>query len=150
MVKAYKITTQKLASTLLAITFGVSSANQLALVDAVETGVPYANFKKAAKRLDLSETGLAKLVGIASSTLSYQKKTKNARLSVDNSEKLYRYINLLERAIIVLNDESYALEWFRQPNAAFEGKSPAEIARNEAGAQMVLDLLGRVEYGVFS
>ncbi len=148
--RSYVIPKQQIAKSLLATTFAGMAITPFAIAKSVDEGLPYAAFQRAANHLNQSERALANLTGIAPSTLSHQKNSKNARLSIENSEKLYRYVNLLQRSIEVFNDEDYAKKWFESANDAFEGKSPAEIARNEVGAEAVRDLLIRIEYGVFS
>ncbi len=147
---SYTVPEYKEKKSLLRTTFVGDSITPFAIANLVEQGLPYVVFKRAADYLNQTETSLAKLTGIPISTLSHQKKSKKARLSVENSEKLYRYVNLLQRSIEVLNDEDYAKQWFQSPNDAFSDKSPAEVARNEVGAEAVHDLLNRIEYGVFS
>lgn len=120
----------------------------LELADIVEAGAPYAALRRGASALDMSEHRFAEVIGIPSSTLSRRRKEK--RLSAAESERLYRFVQLLERATDVLEDAEYARAWLSTPNDAFGGKTPLDTAKTEPGAQAVHNLLTRVEYGVFS
>jgi putative toxin-antitoxin system antitoxin component (TIGR02293 family) len=50
----------------------------------------------------------------------------------------------------VFDDESVAAEWLRAPNLALGDVAPLAMADTELGAREVDDLLGRIEYGVYS
>ena len=68
----------------------------------------------------------------------------------DESDRLYRIARLYERAAEVLGDAETARRWRKKEAWALGGRTPLEFASNEAGAQEVERLLGRIEYGVFS
>ena len=146
MLKTYQPYPVPSTKTPLEETFEGSSFLELA--DIVKAGAPYTALIRGAKMLNLSENRFADIVGIPSSTLARRRKEK--RLSVEESERLYRFIQLLERAIDVLEDADYARVWLGSPNEAFGAKTPLDIAKTEPGAQAVHNLLTRVEYGVFS
>jgi putative toxin-antitoxin system antitoxin component (TIGR02293 family) len=50
----------------------------------------------------------------------------------------------------VLEDAGRAREWLHQPQRGLGNRIPLDLIRTEAGAREVEDLLGRIEYGVFS
>ncbi|PKN17919.1 MAG: hypothetical protein CVU71_10330 [Deltaproteobacteria bacterium HGW-Deltaproteobacteria-6] len=60
------------------------------------------------------------------------------------------YERLLQRAIDVFGDEEKAKQWFSSPQKALGGKTPLEYSESDVGAQEVEDLLGRIEWGVYS
>jgi putative toxin-antitoxin system antitoxin component (TIGR02293 family) len=55
---------------------------------------------------------------------------------------------------VVLNffagDNQKASRWLSTPAAAFDGKTPREMLEQPAGHDIVMSLIGRVEYGVYS
>ena len=55
-----------------------------------------------------------------------------------------------DKAVDVLEDRNLARKWFKEPVRALNGRTPLEFSDTELGAQEVEDLLGRIEYGVFS
>ena len=61
-----------------------------------------------------------------------------------------RISNLYDRAIEVLGDQERAEAWLKKPNKALGMKTPLQYADTELGAREVENLLGRLEYGVFS
>lgn len=72
------------------------------------------------------------------------------RLQTDESERLFRIAALYDRAIEVLGDPERARAWFKEPKKALGMKTPLQYADTEPGAREVENLLGRLEYGVFS
>ncbi len=54
------------------------------------------------------------------------------------------------RAQQVFEDAAAAVAWISRPNRALGGVAPLTVLDTEAGYELVLDTLGRIEYGVFS
>ena len=61
-----------------------------------------------------------------------------------------RISNLYDRALEVLGDQERAEAWLKAPQKALGMKTPLQYADTEIGAREVENLLGRLEYGVFS
>ena len=54
------------------------------------------------------------------------------------------------RAVEVLESMDHARQWLTSPQLGLGGSVPLEYAETEVGAREVEDLLGRIEYGVYS
>jgi len=57
---------------------------------------------------------------------------------------------VIQQAITVLEDEDHASHWLKTPRSYFNGAMPLSLIITEEGTAEVLDLLGRIEHGVFS
>lgn len=57
---------------------------------------------------------------------------------------------LLARAVEVIGNERDALHWLQTPRRALNNQIPLKFIETDGGQQEVLDLLGRIEHGVFS
>jgi len=57
---------------------------------------------------------------------------------------------LLNRTEEVFESHELASQWLDTPNRALKGRKPIELSKTNAGLHEVLDLLGRIEHGVFS
>lgn len=57
---------------------------------------------------------------------------------------------VLLRALEVFGDSGRALKWMRESNPALNGGTPIRAIQTEEGRRQVLDILGRIEYGVIS
>lgn len=114
----------------------------------MEAGVATSVFVALARRLRVSESELAKVVGMSNSTLSRRK--RSGVLAPDEGEHVVRVAALLDRAAAVFGDEAQAVDWLTSANLALDGRVPLVFAGTEFGAREVEDLLGRLEFGVYT
>ena len=61
---------------------------------------------------------------------------------------MYRADRVWNRALAVLEDENAVRDWINRDNRSLGGESPLSLLDTEAGYELVLDTLGRIEYGV--
>ena len=54
------------------------------------------------------------------------------------------------KAVEVMESEKDARRWLTSPQFGLGGAVPLEYAETEVGAREVEDLLGRIEFGVYS
>ena len=66
------------------------------------------------------------------------------------TDRLLRFARLFGLAVDVLDSAEAAQKWLKTPARALEFASPLEFAETEVGAREVENLLGRIEYGVYS
>jgi len=116
-------------------------------IRAVERGLPYGVFTRLREELDVRKSELAELAQISTRTLNRRK--ERGFFSPTESERLYRFEELLKAAERVLATRDEARQWLKTPVRALGGSSPLRFAKHESGAREVFDLLGRLEYGVF-
>lgn len=57
---------------------------------------------------------------------------------------------LVARAIEVLGSNAAADRWLRESNPLLGNETPLALLCKDDGAQLVYDLLGRIEHGIFS
>ena len=110
--------------------------------------LPFETFNEIKKELGLTQAELADLAQISLRTLSRRK--KQGHFTSTESERLQRFRDLLETAQNVLEDEDSARKWLKSEVPALGGETPLHFAKHESGAREVFDLIGRIEYGVFS
>jgi len=51
---------------------------------------------------------------------------------------------------LFVGDEQSAAEWLNKPAKALNGCKPMDMANNQAEFDLVLDLIGRLQHGVFT
>lgn len=100
-----------------------------------------------AARLGVTQDGLFRLLRLPHSTMK-ARISKNDTLSASEQDRLYRTEKVLARTLAVLEDEPSARAWLVQANRSLGGEAPLAMLDTEAGYELVLDTLGRIEYGV--
>jgi putative toxin-antitoxin system antitoxin component (TIGR02293 family) len=86
---------------------------------------------------------------IPARTLKHRK-AKAMRLSLDESDKAARAARVLAFAEEAFGDLKKALSWMRKPKKRFEGQTPMEMLRTEAGARLVEEELIQIDEGMFA
>jgi putative toxin-antitoxin system antitoxin component (TIGR02293 family) len=118
------------------------------LVRALKDGLPVRELDALRRNLDVPMDRLATLLGISKATLHRRK--ASGRLDVGESDRVVRVARLIGRALVVLESLEDARRWLSSPQVGLGGAVPLEYAETEVGAREVEDLLGRIEYGVYS
>lgn len=118
------------------------------LMEAVHVGLPMQELTKLQVTLAVPIEKLVPMLGISKATL-HRRKAKG-RLDSVESDRVVRYARLMGRAVDVMESEEYARQWLNSPQFGLGGAVPLEYAETEVGAREVENLLGRMEYGVYS
>ncbi len=126
---------------------GLQAENVNELIGALKQGIPADSFDKLRDRLNVSDNLLSKIVQIPKRTLT--RRRRDGRLRTDESERVLRVARVYDKALEVFEDEGAVESWLKNPARGLGYKSPLEYADTELGAQEVINLLGRIEHGVF-
>jgi len=118
------------------------------IIDAVQHGLGIGEMEDLRSMLDLPIEGLASKLGISKATLHRRKAA--GRLDPAESDRLVRFARLMGKAIEVMESKENARKWLNSPQVGLGGAVPLDYAETEVGAREVEDLLGRIEYGVYS
>jgi putative toxin-antitoxin system antitoxin component (TIGR02293 family) len=118
------------------------------LEQAVRTGIPSASVRALAAATSTTLTLLQDLADIDRGTFARRSKNK-MRLKPSESDRIARIARIAARAIETLGRE-HGLAWLRERNRALGGRIPVELLQTDIGAAQVEQILGRIEYGVFS
>jgi putative toxin-antitoxin system antitoxin component (TIGR02293 family) len=118
------------------------------LIEVVRLGLPVQELKDLQASLDVPMEKLVPMLGISKATLHRRK--AGGRLGPAESDRVVRFARLMGKAVEVLQSEENARQWLTLPQFGLGGAVPLEYAETEVGAREVEDLLGRIEYGVYS
>lgn len=102
-----------------------------------------------ANRVGVSQERLLKDLRLPRSTMK-ARIASNAALSPTEQDRIYRVEKVLARAHAVFEESNAARAWIVRENRALGAVSPLSLLDTEAGYELVLDTLGRIEYGVIS
>ena len=114
----------------------------------IRKGISSVAVDSLAKALHMTQSELAMALGIPERTLARRK--KEGTLNSEESAKLVRLARVIGRAEEVFEDIDVALDWMKSGNAALSGATPLSLLDTDIGAESVMDMIGRIEHGVFA
>lgn len=118
------------------------------MIEAVQHGLRIEEMENLRALLDVPLESLAAKLGISKATLHRRKAA--GRLDSAESDRVVRFARLVGKAVEVLEAQENARKWLNSPQVGLGGAVPLDYAETEVGAREVEDLLGRIEYGVYS
>src|SRR5216110_3179372 len=118
------------------------------LVEVLRVGLPVQELNDLQAMLDVPMEKLVPMLGISKATLHRRK--AEGRLDQAESDRVVRFARLMGKAVEVMESEENARQWLTAPQFGLGGAVPLEYAETEVGAREVEDLLGRIDYGVYS
>ena len=117
-------------------------------IQRIQAGLPFRAVESLQKALSLPAEQLRLVLGISRAT--FQRRKVQGKLGSAESERLARFQRLLEQAAEVFGGPDDARQWLTTAQPALGGAVPVEFAASEIGAREVVQLLGRIEHGVYS
>jgi putative toxin-antitoxin system antitoxin component (TIGR02293 family) len=121
---------------------------QAELIEAITGGLPASLPRELAHRMGVTLEDMAGLLRLNPRTL--QRRLGEGRLDLSESERLWELARLFHRAVEVLESESGAVHWFKNPIQALGWATPLAYARTAVGLRELENILGRIEHGVYS
>jgi putative toxin-antitoxin system antitoxin component (TIGR02293 family) len=129
-------------------TLGKKAGEPFGLNARIRTGLPYSSLESLAKTLSMSREEISKTLSIPIRTLARRK--RESKLTPEESDRLYRAARVLANAVRLLGDEESAAGWLRSPHVALGMATPFSMLDTSLGADQVEEILGRIEYGMYS
>ena len=121
-------------------------ANDTAADTQIREGYPVRAAVELQKVLGLSDAQMAEVLGRSRRTFARYRSEKK-RLGLPESERLFRYLRLLDKGAAVFGAEEKAAWWMKAENPALGGRTPVEVALTAPGAALVEELIGGIEHG---
>ena len=119
------------------------------LHETLSAGISYKVYTKLTEASGLESKELARYVGIPLATL--KRRADTGYFKPAEGDRLYRFAEIYKSALDLFdNDKAKAKEWLFSPVRGLGGRRPIEMVATSAGAEAVLDLIGRLEHGVFT
>ncbi|MEN9868983.1 MAG: hypothetical protein RL748_4573 [Pseudomonadota bacterium] len=117
------------------------------VISGMRSGISAQVAPDVAQRLGLSQDKLFETLRLPKSTMK-ARLGKAQTLSPVEQDRMFRADRLWQRALSVFEDESATRAWIKRENRTLGGEAPLALLDTEAGYELVLDTLGRIEYGV--
>lgn len=111
------------------------------------SGLPASAVDFVAKRLGMSRTLFLSEIDMKQSTIERRLAEKKP-LTITETDRLYRVEKILARATEVLEDETAATAWIQRHIRSLGGVTPLSLLDTDAGVDLVMDTLGRIEQGI--
>ncbi|WP_245565054.1 type II RES/Xre toxin-antitoxin system antitoxin [Spirosoma spitsbergense] len=124
------------------------SLSPLQLIDRSRQGLAGAEAGRIARLLGVSDKEMAPLLN--QSIATFHRQSKSVRLDAATSERLLLLGRLANYGATVFQDQGKFIRWLRRPLRLLGERSPLALLDSPTGVQLVEDILGRIEYGVFS
>lgn len=119
------------------------------LYTSLNKGLDYSVFIKLAQHSKIEKSELATAVTIPPATLN--RRSKAGKFSKDESDRLYRYAEIFTQTLNLFEgDVEGACQWLRTPDRGLGDRRPIDMISTSAETEGVLNLIGRLEHGVFS
>jgi putative toxin-antitoxin system antitoxin component (TIGR02293 family) len=128
---------------------GLPADDLFGLLDQLHSGLTFATLTAFRKKSGLTMAEIARVLQVPPRTLARRK--ASGTLTAPESERLARLAGLFDKAADLFEgDTGAALTWLRTGNKALGKSTPLILAKTEFGARAVEDLIGRLEFGVYS
>ncbi|MEM8779767.1 MAG: antitoxin Xre/MbcA/ParS toxin-binding domain-containing protein [Cyanobacteria bacterium P01_G01_bin.49] len=118
------------------------------LVDLARDGLTTASIDSVIDVLEISVDEMVALLPISRRTLERYEPTQ--KLSPELSDRLIQIAKIYSRTLEVFGDHPLALGWLKSPCKAFGDVIPLSYLNLSSGFEIVIDELGRIDYGVYS
>ena len=126
-----------------------SPQSDFELIEIIRHGLPSKVIKCVVESSAISEDVIYKSLRIAKRTVA-RRKASATRLKASESELIYRFSRVLVTAMDIFGDRDKARQWLLTENRALNGVRPIDLLDTGIGFEDVMDVLHRIEFGVYS
>ncbi|MGZ8537675.1 MAG: type II RES/Xre toxin-antitoxin system antitoxin [Flavisolibacter sp.] len=117
-------------------------------MDVTNEGISKKNLEQLKEKAGLDYDQLVHILDVSRTTLIGKK--PNERFTTGLSEKIMSLADIYSYGYEVFGDNKEFNAWIFQAIPALGGKAPFDILNNHYGRQEVRNLIGRIDYGVYS
>lgn len=118
------------------------------LIALIHRGLPVMAMTSLAVYVGVERRLLGQWMGLSDRALA--RRLSGRSLTPHESDRAVRIARVFVRAEAALHSRAKASLWLRRPNRALGQVEPGSLLDTDVGAQMVTDVLGRIEHGTFS
>src|SRR5687767_14987211 len=123
--------------------------NSTYIIDLIDKGFTKKNYMALKEALGFTNTRMASILSVSTKTIEAYKVSDH--LPDTASERLFKLAEIAALGTQVFNkDHELFNDWLNKPLRPLNGKKPVELMSNIYGLDMVKNLLGRIEYSVYS
>ena len=117
-------------------------------ISLIRSGISKTEFEGFKQKAGLDYDQLSAALSVARATLINKKGTEKFNSSL--SEKILSLADIYAYGYEVFEDTERFNKWIFRPNQALGGLPPFDFLDNQYGREEIKDLIGRIDYGVYS
>ena len=125
-----------------------NSMTPIEKMDIVRIGVSKKDLESLKKIAGLGYDKLAKALSVTRATLINKKRKEKFNAAL--SERIVSLADIYSYGYEVFEDEKRFNQWMFRPNKALAGQAPYDLLDNQFGREEVRNIIGRIEFGVYS
>ncbi len=127
---------------------GQNINSQMDLFELTKKGLPKKALVNLAQYMHISLAAMTTILSITERTL--QRKKDNDKLSSFISDQILQLADVYTKGEEVFGTSEKVSIWLEKSNKALGHKKPIELLSSSYGVQMVQNVLGRIEHGIYS
>ena len=117
-------------------------------MEKLKSGLSKQDLEHLKSRTELDYDKLSKALSVTRATLINKKGVE--KFSSALCERIIGLADIYSYGYEVFEDEAKFNQWMFRPNQALGGISPYDIVDNQFGREEVKNIIGRIDYGVYS
>lgn len=131
--------------------FKKSITSKLDVHEVILKGLPGGVLTYMVKNIQIMKPAeVGRAVGVSIRTVQRRTGSPQKPLSQDQSGRAWKFAEVLTTAMDVFGSQSEAERWLTTPAMALNQRRPIDLLASPAGVEMVEQLLGRLQYGVYT
>ena len=117
-------------------------------ISMIKEGISKKDLENLKEKAGFDYNQLSKVLSVARATLINKK--GNDKFDISLSEKIVSVADIYSYGYEVFEDENRFNDWIFRSNQALGGQSPYDFLDNQYGREEIKNLIGRIDYGVYS
>lgn len=128
---------------------GLPANRGMRLIELLSQGLPVTVLDNIHEWTEMSKADILRITGINERNVA-RRKSAGRTLTPDESERVARFVRVLDCAVDYFGNKQDAWAWLASPVRGLGNVAPVDLLASESGALEVTDLIGRLEHGVFA
>lgn len=124
------------------------NSNPLSIIESARKGISFSKALELADKMSLSQLEFANILHISLRTLQRYEVSKV--LDADESSKIIQLQSINNRGVQVFGDQKSFNLWLRTSLISLTNKTPIQYFDTPFGFQLISQILGRIEHGIFA
>ncbi len=117
-------------------------------IDTARKGIAVSDYIKLAITMGFTQTEMSSILNISLRTL--QRYSDSYTLDPDTSSKVLQLKALNQKGIEVFNTQKSFNKWLKSPVRSLDGQTPLSLLDTGLGFQILQQVMGRIEHGIFA